>query len=104
MIRILVLTLLLSGCSTLERISVIPDIEIQTHTAEYTSTHSTSKTEESILEADKPIIEEVKEKTTTATQPPNAWLVFLALILISIGITTLSLKEFNVKKKTTIGR
>lgn len=106
MIRILVLTLLLSGCSTLERVSFIPDVEVQTHTTEYTITQDKSKIEENIIEADKTIIEvvEEKEEPTTASQPPNGWLLFLALILISIGITTLSLKEFNVKEKTTIGR
>jgi len=94
MIRVLVLLLSLSGCTTLEKVISIPTIEVQ-------------KTNEYIVTQDKSRIVPIQDNDPEVIEAPdrriNASLIFFIFILLSAGITTLSLKEFNVKEKTDDG-
>ena len=94
MIRVLILILSLSGCTTLEKVISIPTIEVQ-------------KTNEYIVTQDKSRIVPIQDNDPEVIEAPdrriNASLIFFIFILLSAGITTLSLKEFNVKEKTDDG-
>ena len=94
MIRVLVLLLSLSGCTTLEKVISAPTVEVQ-------------RTNEYIVTQDKSRIVPIQDKDPEVIEAPdrriNALLIFFIFILLSAGITTLSLKEFNVKEKTDDG-
>lgn len=99
MIRVLILILSLSGCTTLEKVISTPTVEVQ-KTNEYIVTQDKPKVVP-IQDNDPEVIELVEEETTE--RKINAVLIFFIFILLSAGITTLSLKEFNVKEKTDDG-
>jgi len=94
MIRVLVLLLSLSGCTTLEKVISAPTVEVQ-------------RTNEYIVTQDKSKIVPIQDNDPEVIEAPdrriNASLIFFIFILLSAGITTLSLKEFNVKEKTDDG-
>jgi len=94
MIRVLVLLLSLSGCTTLEKVISAPTVEVQ-------------RTNEYIVTQDKSRIVPIQDNDPEVIEAPdrriNASLIFFIFILLSAGITTLSLKEFNVKEKTDDG-
>jgi len=94
MIRVLVLLLSLSGCTTLEKVISAPTVEVQ-------------RTNEYIVTQDKSKIVPIQDNDPEVIEAPdrriNALLIFFIFILLSAGITTLSLKEFNVKEKTDDG-
>ena len=94
MIRVLILLLSLSGCTTLEKVISAPTVEVQ-------------KTNEYIVTQDKSRIVPIQDNDPEVIEAPdrriNASLIFFIFILLSAGITTLSLKEFNVKEKTDDG-
>jgi len=98
MIRVLILILSLSGCTTLEKVISIPTIEVQ-KTNEYIVTQDKLKIVP--IQDNDPEVIELEEETTE--RKVNAILIFFIFILLSAGITTLSLKEFNVKEKTDDG-
>lgn len=98
MLKVIPIILALSGCTTLEKVSLVPDIEVQSknNTQEYIITQDKTKIE-SVQDKD-PVVESTSE---VGRVPPIFY--FLLYILLSAGITTLSLKEFNVKKKEDNG-
>ena len=98
MIKAIPIILALSGCTTLEKVSLIPDIAVQ----------SKNTTQEYVITQDKTKIEAIQDKDPVVISKPEVGGIhpifyFLLYILVFAGITTLSLKEFNVKKKEDNG-